>query len=147
MLSKLIAYAPTRELAIARMLRALDEYVIGGIRSNLTLFKGILSDPAFQAANIDTGYLDRFLSGGFISPSLTPDTLTLDSLAPEPPDSPAGENGAIPNVAVPEATISDAQISAAAIFEQISEKRSTQPTAPATDRQWKTAAIREALRP
>jgi acetyl-CoA carboxylase biotin carboxylase subunit len=147
MLSKLIAYAPTRELAIARMLRALDEYVIGGIRSNLTLFKGILSDPAFQAANIDTGYLDRFLSGGFISPGLTPATLTPDSPAPEPPNSPAGENGAIPNVGVPEATISDAQISAAAIFEQISEKRSTQPTAPATDRQWKTAAIREALRP
>src|SRR5271169_924987 len=44
MLSKLIAYAPTREQAIARLLRALDEYVIGGIRTNLGLFKRILSD-------------------------------------------------------------------------------------------------------
>ena len=47
MLSKLIAYAPTRELAIARLLRALDEYVIGGIRTNLGFFRRILSDEGF----------------------------------------------------------------------------------------------------
>ncbi len=62
MLSKLIAFAPTRDLAIARLLRALDEYVIGGIRTNLGLFRRILSDPDFQAARIDTGYLDRLLA-------------------------------------------------------------------------------------
>ena len=62
MLSKLIAYAPTREMAIARMQRALDEYVIGGIRSNIGLFRRILSDEDFQAARIDTGYLDRLLA-------------------------------------------------------------------------------------
>jgi acetyl-CoA carboxylase, biotin carboxylase subunit len=62
MLSKLIAYAPTREMAIARMLRALDEYVIGGIRSNLGLFRRILRDADFQSARIDTGYLDRLLA-------------------------------------------------------------------------------------
>lgn len=62
MLSKLIAYAPTREAAIDRMLRALDEYVIGGIRTNLALFRRILNDPDFQAARIDTGYLDRLLA-------------------------------------------------------------------------------------
>lgn len=61
MLSKLIAYAPTREACIARLLRALDEYVIGGIRSNLGLFRRILNDADFQAARIDTGYLDRLL--------------------------------------------------------------------------------------
>ena len=63
MLSKLIAYAPTRELAIARMLRALDEYVVGGIRTNLGLFRRILNDADFRAARIDTGYLDRLLTG------------------------------------------------------------------------------------
>jgi acetyl-CoA carboxylase, biotin carboxylase subunit len=62
MLSKLIAFAPTREIAIARMLRALDEYVIGGIRTNLGLFRRILRDPDFRAARIDTGYLDRLLA-------------------------------------------------------------------------------------
>ena len=62
MLSKLIAFAPTRELAIARMLRALDEYVIGGIRTNLGLFRRILRDDDFRAARIHTGYLDRLLA-------------------------------------------------------------------------------------
>ncbi len=62
MLSKLIAYAPTREQAIARLLRALDEYVIGGIRSNLGLFRRILSDEGFRTGRIDTGYLDRLLA-------------------------------------------------------------------------------------
>ena len=62
MLSKLIAHAPTRDAAIARLLRALDEYVIGGIRSNLGLFRRILSDADFKAARIDTGYLDRLLA-------------------------------------------------------------------------------------
>jgi acetyl-CoA carboxylase biotin carboxylase subunit len=62
MLSKLVAHAPTREAAIARMLRALDEYVIGGIRTNLALFRRILRDPDFQAARIDTGYLERLLA-------------------------------------------------------------------------------------
>jgi acetyl-CoA carboxylase biotin carboxylase subunit len=62
MLSKLVAYATTREAAITRMLRALDEYVIGGIRTNLAFFRRILRDPDFQAARIDTGYLERLLA-------------------------------------------------------------------------------------
>ncbi len=61
MLSKLIAYAPTRALAIARMRRALAEYAIGGIRTNLGLFRRILEDPDFAAGRLDTGYLDRLL--------------------------------------------------------------------------------------
>lgn len=62
MLSKLVAFAATREAAIDRMLRALDEYVIGGIRTNLSLFRHILEDADFRAARIDTGYLERLLA-------------------------------------------------------------------------------------
>src|SRR5271167_1918014 len=62
MLSKLVAFAPTREMAIDRMLRALDEYVIGGIKTNLGLFRRILTDADFRAARIDTGYLERLLA-------------------------------------------------------------------------------------
>ncbi len=69
MLSKLVAYAPTRDLAIARLRRALDEYVIGGIRSNLGFFRRILRDPDFCAARIDTGYLDRLLREALPPPS------------------------------------------------------------------------------
>ena len=62
MLSKLIAYAPDRATAIARLGCALDEYVIGGIRTNLKLLRRVLDDADFQVARIDTGYLDRLLA-------------------------------------------------------------------------------------
>jgi acetyl-CoA carboxylase biotin carboxylase subunit len=61
MLSKLIVWADTREHAIERMLRALSEYHVGGIRSNVPLFNVILRDPAFRAGNLHTGYLDALL--------------------------------------------------------------------------------------
>jgi acetyl-CoA carboxylase biotin carboxylase subunit len=64
MLSKLVAFAETREMAIDRMLRALEEYVIGGIKTNIGLFRRILSDGDFRAARIDTGYLERLLAAG-----------------------------------------------------------------------------------
>jgi acetyl-CoA carboxylase biotin carboxylase subunit len=63
MLSKLVAFAETREMAIDRMLRALEEYVIGGIKTNIGLFRRILTDADFRAARIDTGYLERLLAG------------------------------------------------------------------------------------
>jgi acetyl-CoA carboxylase biotin carboxylase subunit len=64
MLSKLVAFAETREMAIDRMLRALEEYVIGGIKTNIGLFRRILMDEDFRAARIDTGYLERLLAAG-----------------------------------------------------------------------------------
>jgi len=64
MLSKLVAYAETREAAIDRMLRALEEYAIGGIRTNVGLFRRILMDKDFRSARIDTGYLVRLLDTG-----------------------------------------------------------------------------------
>src|SRR5438477_4497555 len=69
MLSKLIAYAPTREQAIRRLRSALDEYFIAGVASNLGLLRQILEDPNFIAARIDTGYLERWLSARVPAPS------------------------------------------------------------------------------
>ncbi|HLJ87970.1 MAG TPA: acetyl-CoA carboxylase biotin carboxylase subunit [Candidatus Angelobacter sp.] len=62
MLAKLIVYASDRPSAIARMKRALNEYFIGGIQTNLGLFRRILDHPDFIAGRIDTGFLDRLLS-------------------------------------------------------------------------------------
>lgn len=61
MLSKLIVHAPERASAVARMRRALDEYFVGGIKTNLSLFRRILDHPDFLAGRIDTGFLDRLL--------------------------------------------------------------------------------------
>jgi acetyl-CoA carboxylase, biotin carboxylase subunit len=62
MISKLIACASTRDRTIERMLRALCEYHVGGIATNVRLFRRILRDPDFRAAKIDTGYLEPLLA-------------------------------------------------------------------------------------
>ena len=61
LLSKLIGYGTDRPQAISRLARALDEYFVGGIKTNLPLLRRILSQPDFQAGKVDTGYLDRLL--------------------------------------------------------------------------------------
>ncbi len=62
LLAKLVGYGENREQAIHRLLRALYEYFVGGIKTNISLFRRILKDPDFQAGNIDTGFLDRLLT-------------------------------------------------------------------------------------
>jgi acetyl-CoA carboxylase biotin carboxylase subunit len=61
LLAKLIAYGSDRDQAIARLARALDEYFVGGIETNISLFRRILRDADFRAARLDTGFLDRML--------------------------------------------------------------------------------------
>jgi acetyl-CoA carboxylase, biotin carboxylase subunit len=63
LLAKLIAYGSDRNQAAMRLERALTEYFVGGIKTNIPLFQRILQDPDFQAARLDTGYLERLLGG------------------------------------------------------------------------------------
>ena len=58
-LSKLVAYGENREQARARMLRALDEYVIHGVQTSIDLHKRILRHPEFVAGKLDTGFVER----------------------------------------------------------------------------------------
>jgi len=64
LLAKLIGYGSDRQQAISRLVRALNEYFVGGIKTNISLFRRILNDPNFQAGKVDTGFLDRLLSAG-----------------------------------------------------------------------------------
>src|SRR5215469_15036750 len=50
LLAKLAVWAATRDDAIARMLRALREYDVGGIKTNIGFFRSILDDEAFRSA-------------------------------------------------------------------------------------------------
>jgi acetyl-CoA carboxylase biotin carboxylase subunit len=61
LLAKLIGYGTDRGQAISRLTRALHEYFVGGIKTNISLFRRILTDADFQAGKVDTGYLDRLL--------------------------------------------------------------------------------------
>jgi acetyl-CoA carboxylase biotin carboxylase subunit len=62
LLAKLIGYGTDRPQAISRLVRALNEYFVGGIKTNISLFRRILNDSDFQAGRVDTGFLDRLLS-------------------------------------------------------------------------------------
>jgi acetyl-CoA carboxylase biotin carboxylase subunit len=59
LLAKLIGYGSDRPQAIMRLERALDEYFVAGIKTNISLFERILGDADFRAGKLDTGYLDR----------------------------------------------------------------------------------------
>ena len=62
LLSKLIAWGNSREETISRLRRALNEYSITGIRTNVSLFRRILSDPEFLRGDIHTRWLDELLA-------------------------------------------------------------------------------------
>jgi acetyl-CoA carboxylase biotin carboxylase subunit len=64
LLAKLAVWAPTREHSAARAVRALDEYHVGGIRTNIGFFRQILEDPEFRAGNLHTGFIEEFLRRG-----------------------------------------------------------------------------------
>ena len=125
LLAKLIGYGTDRDQAIGRLTRALNEYFVGGIKTNISLFRRILSNPEFRAAEIDTGFLDRLLKEKAKSGDVQPDAETTE-------------------VAVIAAGMFAALgLSAASAGERVLNGSTTQS---ATISKWKTTAKNEALR-
>ena len=62
MIGKLITFAPTRAEALKRMASALDELVIGGIRTNIDLHKKLVLDAAFIEGGVNIHYLEHKLA-------------------------------------------------------------------------------------
>ena len=61
MIAKLIVHADTREEAIKRMSRALDEYIIEGIKTTIFFHKRIMNNKDFIEGNIDTSFIERMV--------------------------------------------------------------------------------------
>jgi len=61
LIAKLIAHGDNRNEVINKMKNALDEYVIGGIRTNIALHKRILDSQEFVRGELDTSFLKRLL--------------------------------------------------------------------------------------
>jgi acetyl-CoA carboxylase biotin carboxylase subunit len=59
MISKLTAWAPTREQAIARLVRALGEYTVHGITANIAWLVAALRHRAFRSGDYDTRFCER----------------------------------------------------------------------------------------
>ena len=62
LIAKLIVHGLTREEALARMRRAVDECVVEGIKTTIPLHRRILDDPDFQKGRFSTAFLERFSS-------------------------------------------------------------------------------------
>jgi acetyl-CoA carboxylase, biotin carboxylase subunit len=66
LLAKLLVWGETREIAIARGRRALAEFEIGGVKTNLPFHRGILTNDAFLDARVSTNLLDRVGPAAFV---------------------------------------------------------------------------------
>ncbi len=71
LIAKLVAWGRTRGQAIARMRRALDEFVVAGIETTIPFHREVMNDPGFRDGAIDVGYVDRELPR-LIAPLLEP---------------------------------------------------------------------------
>jgi acetyl-CoA carboxylase biotin carboxylase subunit len=82
MIAKLVAWAGSRDEAIARMARALEEYRVLGIRTTIPLFAWLMRQEDYRAARYDTSWLDRAMAARETSFSeLAPGDETLIAIA------------------------------------------------------------------
>ena len=81
LLAKLIGYGTTREDAIHRLQRALVEYFVGGIKTNIPLFRRILRDPDFRAGRIHTGFLEQLLKEPVDTPGPEAEEIRIAAVA------------------------------------------------------------------
>ncbi|HXE76557.1 MAG TPA: acetyl-CoA carboxylase biotin carboxylase subunit [Candidatus Xenobia bacterium] len=100
LLAKLVVWAGTRAEAVARLRRALDEYIIGGIQTNLPFFRRLVARPEFTAGELDTELIDRLLreraSELEATRELPPRTINVAALAVAVKEASASRNGARP---------------------------------------------------
>ena len=84
LLAKLIVCAPTRESAIDRMKRALDDFVLLGVGTNIEFLRRIIATDDFALGRLDTAFLDRHPEL-FTAPSEVPVEAILAASIPLPP--------------------------------------------------------------
>jgi acetyl-CoA carboxylase biotin carboxylase subunit len=64
LIGKLIAYGRTREECLMRLRRAIDEFVVDGIKTTLPLFQRLIREPDVIAGNYDIHWLEKYLGMG-----------------------------------------------------------------------------------
>ncbi len=83
LLAKVSTWGDTREVAIARLHRALSEYEVVGIKTGIPFYHQILRHPDFLAGKYDTGFIDRLLEDQEQGAGTMPDQLSVSSLKDE----------------------------------------------------------------
>ena len=96
MISKLIAWAEDRPAAVARMQRALREYVVAGIKTTVPFFTWLFEQPEFHQSAFHTTYLDEILKARsgrpFVEPSADAQDIAVVAAALRAVLSPKGGN-------------------------------------------------------
>jgi propionyl-CoA carboxylase alpha chain len=67
MIAKLICFAATRDQAISKMIRAIDEYEIGGLETTLGFCRFVMEHEAFRTGNFDTGFVEKHFTPELLS--------------------------------------------------------------------------------
>ena len=80
MIAKLVTFGADRAEAIARMLRAIEEYQITGIETTLGFGRYVLTHPAFVSGNFDTNFIKDHYSPTTLAPA-APDEATAQIAA------------------------------------------------------------------
>jgi acetyl-CoA carboxylase biotin carboxylase subunit len=125
MISKLVAWAEDRPRAIARLRRALGEYVVAGIRTTLPFFTWLVEQPDFAAGRFHTTFLDDLLASRHGRPFVEP-----------PP--------AVEEVAVMAAAL-QAMLPPGGLADQVSSEKGVRPVFGAAISRWKDQARLEGL--
>jgi acetyl-CoA carboxylase biotin carboxylase subunit len=79
MIAKLVATGNTRQEAIQKMLRAIDEYKITGVETTLPFCRFVLQHESFISGHFDTGFVDKYFKPELLQ--TTPDTTTQELAA------------------------------------------------------------------
>ena len=61
MIAKVITFGRDREMALTRMNRALHEYLIRGIFTNINFARAIINDPDFRKGDFTTAFIEDFM--------------------------------------------------------------------------------------
>ncbi len=69
MISKVVAWGLTRDIAIRRMERALTEYEIVGVSTTIPFCRHVMTDPVFKSGSQTTSYIDTHFNASAIAPS------------------------------------------------------------------------------
>jgi acetyl-CoA carboxylase biotin carboxylase subunit len=62
LIAKLIVHGVDRAEAIAKMERALRQFIVQGIETSIPLHQAIFADPGFRAGDFDTSFMEQFLA-------------------------------------------------------------------------------------
>jgi acetyl-CoA carboxylase biotin carboxylase subunit len=81
MISKLVVWGASRQETIARMRRALGEYVIGGIKTTIPFHRWLMDDEDFLAGRLDTGFIERRYHPRAADPALLQQDMALVTAA------------------------------------------------------------------